>query len=308
MRTSQISEPQVTVLMSVYNGKAHLKPQIESILRQTYPYIALLIRDDGSEEETRKLLAAFEEQDSRITVIYGSHVGAAASFFCLMRAAGLGDGTYFAFSDQDDYWLPEKTEAAVRALSRCAPDIPALYSCRAALADERLRLLPDRIHNFERRPGFGNALVENICFGCTEIFNRPLLELIGGREPDHLVMHDWWLYLVASYTGIVCFDQEAYILYRQHGGNSVGAQHTRLGELTGRLSRLRSQRGSRYEQARELALRYTGPEERTKLLNLFLDYKMSYKKTLEALFCREIRRQRILDNAALKLLFLTRYL
>lgn len=298
----------VTVLMSVYNGGIHLKTQIDTILCQTYPEISLLIRDDGSLEETRKQLSVYEKMDSRITVIYGSHIGAAASFFSLMRAAAWREGEYFAFADQDDYWLPGKIEAAVTMLSGCDSAAPALYSCPATLTDRNLRLLPDRIHNFPRKPGFGNALIENICFGCTEVFNRRLLLLAAGAKPAHVVMHDWWLYLVASYLGNVCFDQDSYILYRQHGGNAVGAEHTRLGELAGRLSRWRRQKNRAYQQAEELALMYSGPENHETLLKLFLDYKKSYKKTLEILLCREIRRQRRLDNAAFKLLFLARYL
>ena len=72
MRTRQT----VTVLMSVYNGGTHLKTQIDSILCQTYREISLLIRDDGSEAETRRQLAVMQEMDSRITVIYGTHLGA----------------------------------------------------------------------------------------------------------------------------------------------------------------------------------------------------------------------------------------
>ena len=53
-------------------------------------------------------------------------------------------------------------------------------------------------HN-RKDPGLGNALVENIFIGCTEVFNKELLQLVILHIPKCEILHDWWLYLSASY-------------------------------------------------------------------------------------------------------------
>ena len=50
----------VQILMSTYNGQTYLRKQIESILRQTYQNIELVIRDDGSKDETVSILREYE--------------------------------------------------------------------------------------------------------------------------------------------------------------------------------------------------------------------------------------------------------
>ena len=61
---------QIDILMATYNGEKYLKEQIESILNQTYSNIRLLISDDCSKDETRKILNEYEKKDSRIKVFF----------------------------------------------------------------------------------------------------------------------------------------------------------------------------------------------------------------------------------------------
>ena len=126
---------------------------------------------------------------------------------------------------------------------------PCLYASEVQPVDGRGKKIPGGIRYPERKPGFGNALVENICTGCTCVLNRELLLLFcdtaAGRRPMpcHVIMHDFWLYLLAGAFGRIIFDNKSYIYYRQHGENTVGMvnfkkNRGKLRKQAGELKRL----------------------------------------------------------------------
>jgi hypothetical protein len=71
-----------------------------------------------------------------------------------------------------------------------------------------------------------NQIIQNTLTGCTVMYNRALANLLL-EIPEFMVMHDWWLMLIASSFGIIASIDEQTILYRQHGGNDIGAKDVR---------------------------------------------------------------------------------
>ena len=85
-----------------------------------------------------------------------------------------------------------------------------------------------------RGPSLANALCENIITGCTAALNRPAIDLLQrGGVPDAVRFHDWWMYLVVSAFGVVVFDDQPTLLYRQHSGNHIGHGAGRTGRYLG---------------------------------------------------------------------------
>ena len=208
----------VVILMSTYQGEPFVAEQIESILRQLPPDGRLMVRDDGSRDGTVSVVRSFG--DPRITLTCGPNIGFARSFFTLMAAAP-DDAEMIMLSDQDDVWLPQKIGRAWEYLKN-TEEIPTLYCSRQQLVDGNLHPIA-LSKRCARPPSFQNALTENIVTGCTAAFNQKALHLalkIG--KPERIYFHDWWLYLVISAFGKVIADDEATILYRQHGGNAIG--------------------------------------------------------------------------------------
>ncbi len=74
----------LAIVMSTYNGEKYLVEQIESILNQKYSKYDLLIRDDGSTDETRKILKKYENNEN-IKILYGNNIGFAQSFLFLLE-------------------------------------------------------------------------------------------------------------------------------------------------------------------------------------------------------------------------------
>ncbi|MGS2778916.1 glycosyltransferase family 2 protein [Robertmurraya sp. GLU-23] len=216
----------VQILLSTYNGEKYIKEQLESLIKQDYPNINILIRDDGSKDSTFHLVEDFQEKHSTIKSIKGKNVGVISSFFELAQHA---DADFFAFCDQDDYWKPSKLSRAISLLEKEDPSIPLLYFSKLDLVDDQLQFLK---HSQipPRGTGLENALIQNIATGCTIVFNRAMLELFKSRVPnvEKVTMHDAWFYLLATAFGKTVYDEESHLLYRQHSSNTLGMANNKL--------------------------------------------------------------------------------
>ena len=105
----------VAVLLSSYNGETFIRDQIESILHQVGDFsLHLIIRDDGSIDCTKNIIETIAKENSNISIYEGKNIGVNASFYELIKIAPKVD--YYAISDQDDIWLPEKLQIAISAL------------------------------------------------------------------------------------------------------------------------------------------------------------------------------------------------
>lgn len=225
--------PKVCVVMSTYNAQAYLAVQIDSILAQTDVDVRLHVRDDGSTDGTLAMLSDYAARDSRVSFIAGPNLKPLKSFMTALESAVQFDSDYFAFSDADDYWMPDKLISAVRMLSRGEPDRPRLLSTAWTVADAELRPVCV-VSDPEVERGFRNALVQCQAGGHTIVMNRSAGLAIAGLDASRAIMHDGWVYLVISALGEVLYDPTPHSLYRQHGGNFDGAP-----EMRGFLVKLR---------------------------------------------------------------------
>ena len=124
----------VTILLSSYNGETYLDEQLESIVAQKGVMTDILVRDDGSSDHTCDILDQWQQKTS-LRWYSGENIGPARSFMDLLRQAD--DSCYYAFSDQDDYWLSDKLKVAVDKLESYERR-PALYFCQTELVDKKL--------------------------------------------------------------------------------------------------------------------------------------------------------------------------
>jgi glycosyltransferase involved in cell wall biosynthesis len=96
--------PLVSIIIPTCNRDAQLRDAVESVFAQTYPHWELLVIDDGSTDGTKAYLDTLT--DTRVRPLLHQHCGNPA----LLRnvAARAARGSYLAFLDSDDVWLPEK--------------------------------------------------------------------------------------------------------------------------------------------------------------------------------------------------------
>lgn len=218
----------ITVLLAVYNGEKYLKEQIESILNQSVKDIKIVIRDDGSTDNSGEIIAAYcSEYPHKVSCIKGDATGSASKNFAeLFKKC---DSEYIMFCDQDDVWLPNKVEKTFAAMldAEKTGETPVLVHTDLKVVDENLCEISPSFFGFQQLKQdnitLPKLLVQNYVTGCTIMINRALKEKCGDI-PSECIMHDWWLALVAVLFGkLVCVD-ESTMLYRQHSANQVGAK------------------------------------------------------------------------------------
>ncbi len=122
--------PKVTVLMSVYNGRAHLVEAVESILSQDFMDFEFLIIDDGSPESFDDIISSFN--DNRIVVIHHENMGLTRS---LNKGLLLARGQYVARMDADD--ISEQGRLIIQASRLDARGNLDLVGCFFNVIDEQ---------------------------------------------------------------------------------------------------------------------------------------------------------------------------
>ena len=297
---------QVQVLMSTYNGEKYLKEQIDSILEQTDVEVSLLVRDDGSTDGTIKILEEYKRNNKNISWYQGKNIGTGKSFFELLKDTIEG-ADYYAFADQDDYWFPEKLIKAIERIQIVEGeyiDCPLLYGSNVIYATKDLKKREKYRYKNKKKPTFGNALLENICIGCTQVFNKELFCVVREKQPREKIWHDWWLYLSASCFGQVIYDEEAYILYRQHGENQVGMKNSWCGRWKNRICYFSKLKNSVSLQAQEFINIYGKDYELYLLVQTVAEYKKNWKSKIRLIKNKEIYRQQNIDDSIYKLLFI----
>lgn len=220
--------------MATYNGEEFIRDQIQSIQEQSYKKWHLIIRDDGSSDNTVAIIRQFCSHDNRIELIEDSEhtrLGASANFGRLMNHAMDIGADYIAFSDQDDVWKRDKLNGQLQVMknieARTGKNTSVLVYTDLEVVNEQL----DHIHpSFMSYQGISTKkdislqtlLVQNCVTGCTMLINRPLLQL-AVPVPDTAHMHDWWVALCAASYGVMDFMPSVTVRYRQHGKNIAGA-------------------------------------------------------------------------------------
>ena len=251
------------ILLSTYNGGAYLRKQLDSVLSQSVADFTLLIRDDGSSDDTLDILHTYA--DPRIRILTGENLGPAGSFFALLEEARNMGAEHIFFCDQDDIWMPGKLEMLLAELNKC-PAGPALVFSDFAMIDENDAVTGDSYAAMAklRIPADGDffpkLLAQPYVFGCASVLNKALLDLIT-EPPAGIEMYDCWIALVASIFGTVKYLPQATISHRFHSANATGKAGanslvSRLGRLTTQFRKQCDNTALRLNQAKLLLDRY----------------------------------------------------
>jgi glycosyltransferase involved in cell wall biosynthesis len=217
------ASPKVVILLATRNGAAFVQEQLDSYRTQTYGNWELLVSDDGSTDDTIKIVEEFAKHvPQRVVVREGPRQGFWQNFVSLVKSDDI-DGDLFAYSDQDDVWFADKLAKAVNWFEARPAVQPALYFTRTALVEEDGT--PAGFSPLFTRPAsFRNALVQNIGGGNTMVFNRAARLALRAAPAGALVAHDWWTYqVVTGIGGTAHYDPWPSLRYRQHGLNLIGA-------------------------------------------------------------------------------------
>lgn len=283
-------QPIVAVVLSTYNGERYLPEFLASLAAQQRRPDRIVLRDDGSHDHSPAIVEQWAQREGiELQCVSGAPLGPAGSFLAAVAASHPADVTLLA--DQDDVWLPEKIARAVEGLQG-SDATPTLYAGTLRIVDARLRRIRDSQR--PRHLSFASAACESVLTGCTMALNGALVDLVRAHPDVRVQMHDWWLYMLATSTGRVIFDDHPLLLYRQHDSNVLGSGPTGWQALAARVRRFGSGTGvSRSDQLAQLLAAHAPrmSPDALRLARLLVAARTSLPKRIRAALSAGIRRQ-----------------
>jgi glycosyltransferase involved in cell wall biosynthesis len=228
--------PLVAILMGTYNGARFLPEQMESLAAQTHQNWVLIASDDGSTDDTVKILKAYQAEwpAGRLIIKEGLKQGFCVNFLS-MACDPVIRADYYAFCDQDDVWLPSKLGVAIKNIGLNEGILAYVYCGRTIYVDEKKKKV-GYSPQFSFPTTFRNALIQSIAGGNTMVFNQKSKDLLEKTGVVLHPSHDWWLYQLATGSGgVVYYDPKPQVKYRQHKNALVGGNRS----LRARLKRVR---------------------------------------------------------------------
>ena len=231
--------PTVAVLMAAYNGEPYLHEQLDSILAQQNVEVKIYVRDDHSTDTTVEIITEFIRKTGKVFLLDSkpTQLRVTKNFYSIVREIDLTEIDYMCYSDQDDIWLPEKIEQAIKGLQinhvQC-------YASNLLRADANGNLIQEksilkRLFNYlfnrksVKQTAFDHYL-ESASAGCTLVLQKDAALYFQKRINQIYELlpvdtsHDWSTYAITRLGGFKWFiDQRSFIIYRQHAENAYGA-------------------------------------------------------------------------------------
>jgi glycosyltransferase involved in cell wall biosynthesis len=225
-RERRMSDPLISVVIPTYNRARPVVSAINSVLNQTYRNVEVLVVDDGSTDATaeavQSLVGPIHQNSSAtplVRYIYQDNKGQSTA-----RNVGIvqASGSWIAFLDSDDIWLPDKLECQMRTIARFG------NSCGACFTDARLTdskgldttalehagryyndkmvMVPDAVHRLAE--AFGGIWLQTV------MVRDDVVRQIG-FDPDLHFGEDYdFLFRLALVTSICCFNSPMAVIDR----------------------------------------------------------------------------------------------
>ncbi|MBL3547349.1 glycosyltransferase family 2 protein [Chryseobacterium sp. KMC2] len=224
-----------SILLATYNSSYFLRAQLNSLYEQTDLNWELIVRDDGSTDNTIEIIREYQQKYNNIKILEDNEkgLGAMNSFMRLLEKT---KSEYYFFCDHDDVWLPHKIEVSKNAMYKAEEknkNIPIIIHTDLIVVDGNLKVIND---SFWKSSGIKPNILDNKNFiqvfnfvtGCSMMFNNTAKQ-VSFPYPKRTPMHDWWIAIqTLKNNGKVIHLENPSILYRQHGGNEVGARKVDL--------------------------------------------------------------------------------
>jgi glycosyltransferase involved in cell wall biosynthesis len=212
------TKPTVDVLLGTFNGEKYLAEFLDSVLKQEFVDLKLIVSDDGSTDSTLSILNQYRSKFNIFTLVSGPKEGAARNYLSLSK---LSSSEFVAFADQDDIWDANHLINSINRISK-EGKTPGLSYCAMREFDDASgitrRIWPAR----DAVLNLNSILLQNYARGCTIVMNRSAANLLNSVFPERLLMHDWWALLIVFTHGTVKFGSQPEITYRLHDANQIG--------------------------------------------------------------------------------------
>jgi chlorobactene glucosyltransferase len=183
------SPPLVSVLIPARNEEQNIRRILNSMIRQDYPNLEILVLDDNSTDATSHIVEGFVKKDSRVKLIQGAPLpqGWKGKCFACHQLSKIAKGSYFVFTDADTLHYPNSVSGSLAALLKDNVDVTSVYPRQIAVTfSERmsvrfinfiiLSFMPLILVKHSKAPFFSTAI------GQFFLFKREAYEECGGFE------------------------------------------------------------------------------------------------------------------------------
>lgn len=198
----------ISVIIPAYNAEKTITKTIHSVLEQTFLDWELIIVNDGSQDQTLRIISEFK--DTRIHIFSYPNSGAPVS---RNRGLNQSSGQLISFLDADDLWTPDKLELQFNALQQ-NPQASVAYSWTDYINESG-----DFLHSGRHITLNGNVYADLLICNFLENGSNPLIRRsalmeVGGFDETLPAAQDWELYIrLAKHYQFVAVPQ-VQILYR----------------------------------------------------------------------------------------------
>ena len=215
----------ISVAMATYNGEKYIKDQLDSILKQLSMDDEIIVSDDGSSDDTLKIIKDYN--DSRIKVFQGPKKGVKQNF---SNAISKCSGKYIFLSDQDDIWIIDKVNLLLEEFEKNNNTCCIVHD--ACIFDSKTnKIIENSYFKFRNsKKGLIHNIIKNSYIGCCMVFKNELKSYVL-PIPNNIKMHDQWIGLIAEKYGEVKFISNALIKYRRHSENVTDMKCGKLSEM-----------------------------------------------------------------------------
>ena len=169
----------VSVIILTYNRAQLLSRAIQSVLNQTYSNWELIVVDDGSTDNTRKIVEEFQKNDRRIEYIWQENFGGTSK--PINTGIKVSQGEYIALLEDDDEWLPEKLEKQLEVFQNSKKENLGFVSCNILIVNEKTKAI--KTHNIPKYNDitFSEKPVDNKFFVSfsTPMIKREVINKVG---------------------------------------------------------------------------------------------------------------------------------
>jgi len=202
--------PLVSIALCTYNGEAHLAAQLDTLVKQTFQNLEIVVVDDDSTDSTYAVLEDYAARYPIFKLFKNErNIGFTANF---ERAVKLCQGELISLCDQDDIWDLRKIElqvAAIRDNIFIYHDSEFIHEDGTSMNKKMSGLM--NLYHGDDPLAF---LFSNSVSGHTVLMKRTLLDAALPLKKG--CFHDWWLAYVATNIGKIDFIPQALVKYRQH--------------------------------------------------------------------------------------------
>jgi glycosyltransferase involved in cell wall biosynthesis len=200
--------PKVSVVIPAYNKAELTRRTVDSVLRQTYPNLEIIVVDDGSKDDTRQAMLSY---GNKIIYLHKSNGGA-----CSARNEGIrnASGEYIAFLDCDDLYLPDKIELCVRYLDH--HPVVGFVHTSAYFIDGKDKVLSRYSHprSLRHDDATKRLILKNFICNSTVVARKECIDKAGYFDESIFVPADWDMWLRMSETAEVGYIDSPLTMYR----------------------------------------------------------------------------------------------